>query len=131
MGEFARLAPDLAEAAKAEGEGAKAQATREAAARFGCVILLKGPETIIATPEGEVRRHHATQDRATPWLATAGAGDVLAGLITGLLARGIAPVEAASTAAWIHAEAALLHGPGLIAEDLPDLMPQVLRDLGV
>ncbi|MFG6528063.1 NAD(P)H-hydrate dehydratase, partial [Sulfitobacter sp. M23508] len=73
----------------------------------------------------------ATQDRATPWLATAGAGDVLAGLITGLLARGIAPVEAASTAAWIHAEAALLHGPGLIAEDLPDLMPQVLRDLGV
>ncbi|MDF3382921.1 MULTISPECIES: NAD(P)H-hydrate dehydratase [Sulfitobacter] len=131
MGEFARLAPDLAEAAKADEEGAKAQAAREAAARFGCVILLKGPETIIATPEGEVRRHHATQDRATPWLATAGAGDVLAGLITGLLARGSAPVEAASTAAWIHAEAALLHGPGLIAEDLPDLMPQVLRDLGV
>lgn len=68
--------------------GAKAQATREAAARIGCVILLKGPETIIATPDGEVRRHSATQDRATPWLATAGAGDVLAGLITGLLARG-------------------------------------------
>jgi len=131
MGEFARLAPDLAEAAKAEGQGAKAQAARDAAARFGFVILLKGPETIIATPEGDLRRHRATQDRATPWLATAGAGDVLSGLITGLLARGITPVEAATLATWMHAEAALLHGPGLIAEDLPDLMPQVLRDLGV
>ncbi|NKX42007.1 NAD(P)H-hydrate dehydratase [Rhodobacteraceae bacterium R_SAG2] len=131
MGEFARLAPDLAEAAQAEMQDAKARATREAAARFGCVVLLKGPETIIATPKGELRRHSVTQDRATPWLATAGAGDVLAGLITGLLARGIAPLKAASLAAWMHAEAALLHGPGLIAEDLPDLMPQVLRDLGV
>lgn len=161
MGEFARLAPDLAEAAEAEGQEAKAQATREAAARFGCVVLLKGPETIIATPEGDVRRRRgtqnsatlddatedsatedsatedsvtedsATQNRATPWLATAGAGDVLAGLITGLLARGIAPLEAASLAAWMHVEAALLHGPGLIAEDLPDLMPRVLRELGV
>ena len=131
MGEFARLAPDLAQAAKAEGQGAKAQAARDAATRFGCVILLKGPETIIATPEGNLRRHRATQDRATPWLATAGAGDVLAGLITGLLARGIAPVEAATLATWMHAQAALQHGPGLIAEDLPDLMPQVLRDLGV
>lgn len=131
MGEFARLAPDLAGAAKADGQGAKAQATQEAAARFGCVVLLKGPETNIATPEGDLRRHRATKDRATPWLATAGAGDVLAGVITGLLARGVAPFEAASTATWLHAEAALSHGPGLIAEDLPDLLPQVLRELGV
>lgn len=131
MGEFARLAPDLAEAAKAERPSAKAWAAREAAARFGCVVLLKGPETVIATPEGHVRRHCATHDRATPWLATAGAGDVLAGFITGLLARGIEPLEAASLATWLHAEAALTHGPGLIAEDLPDLLPQVLRALNV
>lgn len=131
MGEFARLAPDLADAARGEGQDAKAQATQVAAARFGCVVLLKGPETIIATPEGEVRRHRATHDRATPWLATAGAGDVLAGFITGLIAREVAPVEAASLASWLHAEAALTHGPGLIAEDLPDLLPQVLRHLNV
>ena len=131
MGEFARLAPDLADAAQGEGQDAKAQATQVEAARFGCVVLLKGPETIIATPEGEVRRHRATHDRATPWLATAGAGDVLAGFITGLIARGVAPVEAASLATWLHAEAALTHGSGLIAEDLPDLMPQVLRQLNV
>lgn len=131
MGEFARLAPDLAGAAQGKGQDAKAQATQVAAARFGCVVLLKGPETIIATPEGEVRRHRATHDRATPWLATAGAGDVLAGFITGLIARGVAPVEAPSLAIWLHAEAALTHGPGLIAEDLPELLPQVLRDLNV
>lgn len=128
-GEFARLAPDLAEAAQAEAPDAKAEATRAAAERFGCTVLLKGAETCIATPDGEVMRHRAAGARAAPWLATAGAGDVLAGFITGLLAREIAPPQAAALATWLHVEAARRHGPGLIAEDLPELLPSVLREV--
>ncbi|MFZ8942648.1 MAG: NAD(P)H-hydrate dehydratase, partial [Gemmobacter sp.] len=71
----------------------------------------------------------AAYDRAAPWLATAGAGDVLAGLICGLLARGFDPFEAACAAAWLHVEAARRFGPGLIAEDLPDALPGVLGTL--
>jgi len=130
-GEFARLAPDLAEMAKEDRPDAKAEAAKAAAARLGAVVLLKGPETVIAAPDGEVTRHRATEDRATPWLATAGAGDVLSGFITGLLARGIAPMQAAALATFLHAEVARQHGPGLIAEDLPEMLPQVLRQLGV
>ena len=130
-GEFARLAPDLADLAEQDRPDAKAEATQQAAMRFGCVVLLKGPETVIAAPEGKVLRHCATEDRATPWLATAGAGDVLSGFITGLLARGIAPLDAAALATYLHAEAARQHGPGLIAEDLSELLPQVLRQLGI
>jgi len=69
--------------------------------------------------------------RAVPWLATAGAGDVLAGLIAGLIARGHSPFGAACTAAWLHAEAARSVGPGLIAEDLPEELPRVFRALGL
>jgi NAD(P)H-hydrate repair Nnr-like enzyme with NAD(P)H-hydrate dehydratase domain len=69
--------------------------------------------------------------RAAPWLATAGAGDVLAGLIGGLLARGLSPFEAAETAAWLHVQAALAFGPGLIADDLPDMLPAVFRAMGL
>jgi len=65
-----------------------------------------------------------------PWLATAGAGDVLAGFIAGLLARGFAPMAAAESAAWLHVECARRFGPGLIAEDLPETLPAVLRALG-
>ena len=68
--------------------------------------------------------------RAAPWLATAGSGDVLAGLVTGLDGAGHAPMQAAETAAWLHVEAARRHGPGLIAEDLPEALPEVLRALG-
>lgn len=68
-------------------------------------------------------------DRAAPWLATAGSGDVLAGFITGLLARGMEPVEAATQGAWLHTECALSFGPGLIAEDLPEELPKVFRAL--
>ncbi len=71
------------------------------------------------------------EERAAPWLATAGAGDVLAGLIGGLLARGLSPFEAAETGAWLHVSAALAFGPGLIAEDLPDLIPGVFRGLAL
>lgn len=129
-GEFKRLFPDLTE--KLSGDDptySKLDATREAAARAGCTVLLKGADTAIAAPDGRVALHSATQDRAAPWLATAGAGDVLAGLIAGLLARGFQPFDAATTAAWLHVEAARSFGPGLIAEDLPEELPKVLRDL--
>ena len=118
-GEFERLFPGLL---KAEGRLA---AARKAAATAHAVVLLKGAETVIAHPDGRaiLNRH------ASPFLATAGSGDVLAGLIGGLIAQGMEPFDAAPTAAWLHGEAARRFGPGLIAEDLPDLMPQVLRDL--
>lgn len=128
MGEFGRLFPDLSDAMKAGLP--KAVATRKAAHRAGCTVLLKGPDTVIADPAQAVRVD-ATDDRAAPWLATAGAGDVLSGMITGLLARGFPPFRAAETAAWLHISCARTFGPGLIAEDLPDLIPAVLRDLGL
>ncbi|MEL7257775.1 MAG: NAD(P)H-hydrate dehydratase, partial [Pseudomonadota bacterium] len=123
-GEFARLFPDIAEklnASATKGPAySKVDATREAAARAGCVVLFKGPDTVIAAPDGRCSINSAQYDRAAPWLATAGSGDVLAGFITGLLARGFAPMQAAETAAWLHVECALSFGPGLIAEDLPE-----------
>ncbi|MCV2880927.1 NAD(P)H-hydrate dehydratase [Actibacterium sp. XHP0104] len=134
-GEFARLFPDLAEklaGAAVQGPAwSKVDAAREAAARAGCVVLFKGVDTVIAAPDGGCRVNAATGDRAAPWLATAGSGDVLAGLITGLLARGKMAPDAAALAAWLHVECALEFGPGLIAEDLPEMLPQVFRRLGV
>lgn len=109
----------------------KLDATREAAARAGCTVLFKGPDTVIASPTGPAAIHAALYDRAAPWLATAGSGDVLAGLITGLLARGFSPQNAAETGAWLHVEAARAFGPGLIAEDLPEMIPKVFRALGL
>lgn len=129
LGEFARLFPDLAEGLAARDLPARAAAVRGAAARAGCTVLLKGAETLIAEPDAREAWHSATGARAAPWLATAGSGDVLAGLITGLLARGLPPFEAAAAGAFVHVEAALEVGPGLIAEDLPDALPAVLRRL--
>ncbi|MCI2398658.1 NAD(P)H-hydrate dehydratase [Aliiroseovarius subalbicans] len=133
-GEFERLFPDIAKKLKAVSKTgpaySKVDATREAAARAGCVVLFKGADTVIAGPEGRCSINSAAYDRAAPWLATAGSGDVLAGFITGLLARGFAPMQAAETAAWLHVECALTFGPGLIAEDLPDQLPSVFRTLG-
>lgn len=123
-GEFARLCPDLVDAPRA-------QAARRAAERLGCVVVLKGAQTCIAAPDGQVVTAAATGDLAAPWLATAGSGDVLAGIITGLRARGFAPLDAAQGGALLHQAAARAFGPGLIAEDLPDLLPQVLRAAGV
>jgi hydroxyethylthiazole kinase-like uncharacterized protein yjeF len=135
LGEFARLFPDIAaklnEPATKGPAYSKVDAAREAAARAGCVILLKGPDTVIADPQGRAAINSAHYERAAPWLATAGSGDVLAGMITGLLARGFAPMAAAETAAWLHVEAARKFGPGLIAEDLPETIPAVFRDLGL
>jgi hydroxyethylthiazole kinase-like uncharacterized protein yjeF len=134
-GEFARLFPDIAaklEAVAVTGPAySKVDATREAAKRAGCVVLFKGADTVIASPDGTCAVNAAVYDRAAPWLATAGSGDVLAGFITGLLARGFAPQQAAETGAWLHVECARSFGPGLIAEDLPEELPAVFRALGV
>lgn len=123
MGEFARLMPEVVERA----ELSRVDMVRSAASELGCVVLLKGRDTVIAAPDGTCALSAAAYDRAAPWLATAGAGDVLAGLIAGLIARGLDPFAAAVNAARLHVDCALHFGPGLIAEDLPECLPQVLR----
>jgi len=132
-GEFARLFPDIAkklDAPATKGPAySKVDATRDAARRAGCVVLFKGPDTVIADASGRCSINSAHYDRAAPWLATAASGDVLAGFIAGLLARGFASMQAAETAAWLHVECARQFGPGLIAEDLPDQLPAVFRAL--
>jgi NAD(P)H-hydrate repair Nnr-like enzyme with NAD(P)H-hydrate dehydratase domain len=109
-------------------------AVRAAADRAGCTILLKGPDTVIASPGGAASIHAAGYGRSAPWLGTAGAGDVLAGMIAGLLAAPTAagsPHPATEAAAWLHVEAARHVGAGLIAEDLPEALPAVFRPLGL
>jgi hydroxyethylthiazole kinase-like uncharacterized protein yjeF len=122
-GEFAKLfegAPGV------QLDADKLTRARAAARLMGAVVLVKGADTVVAAPEG----------RATigwdlpPWLATAGSGDVLAGLVTGLAAQDMPAFEAASAAVWLHGACGRAVGPGLIAEDLPDALPGVLRALG-
>lgn len=117
-GEFERLFPGLL----AEG---RQEAAVEAARRAGAVVILKGAHSVIAAPDGRWTVNQA----GTPWLATAGTGDVLAGITGALLAQGMPSYEAACAATWIHVDAARRFGPGLISEDLPDLLPAVLADL--
>jgi NAD(P)H-hydrate epimerase len=116
-GEFKRLFPDI--------DGSKPARAREAARRSGAVVVLKGADTVIAAPDGRA----AINENAPATLATAGTGDVLSGLIGGLLARGMAAFEAAAAGVYIHGAAAGLVGHGLIADDIISTLPRVLDRL--
>ena len=119
-GEFQRLFPGYLNQAPH-----RLEAARHASQASGAVIVLKGPDTVIAAPGGRA----AINSNAPPFLATAGAGDVLAGMITGLLAQGMPAFEAACAGVWLHGETGRHLGRGLIAEDLPQALPGVLKGM--
>jgi hydroxyethylthiazole kinase-like uncharacterized protein yjeF len=121
-GEFPRLFSDMS---NKHPDRSKLERVRAAAERSGAIVLLKGPDTVVASPEGRA----TIAANAPPWLATAGAGDVLSGMIAGMLAQGVPAFEAACIGVWMHGEAAREAGPGLIAEDLPEVLPAVFRRL--
>jgi ADP-dependent NAD(P)H-hydrate dehydratase / NAD(P)H-hydrate epimerase len=118
-GEFKKVFPELA------NEPSKLERARRAAEMSGAVVILKGADTVVAAPDGL----SSISENAPAWLATAGSGDVLAGLVTGLCAQGMAAFDAAAAAVWMHGELAVIFGPGLIADDMPDLLPGVLQRL--
>lgn len=119
-GEFGRL---FSREPQVLGIESKVEKVRLSAKRLGAVVVLKGPDTVIASPDGRAAIAH----NAPAWLATAGSGDVLAGFVLGLLAQGMPAFEAASAAVWLHGECAREFGPGLIAEDLAETLPRIYR----
>jgi len=121
-GEFQRLFSDITNKPTLHSKLERARAGAELS---GAIVLLKGPDTVVTSPDGRA----AISANAPPWLATAGAGDVLAGMLAGFLAQGVPAFEAACMATWMHGEAGSEAGPGLIAEDLPEVLPAVFRRL--
>lgn len=120
-GEFERVFPGLRKRAVN-----KIEAARMAADQSGAIVVLKGADTVISAPSGQTR----VNTNAPPWLATAGSGDVLAGIIGGFLAQGRQPFEAASAAVWLHGAAGAAGGQGLIATDLAEFLPKLLKNMG-
>jgi hydroxyethylthiazole kinase-like uncharacterized protein yjeF len=116
-GEFRKLFGEIA--------GTKPERAIEAARQSGAVVVYKGPDTLVATPDGRV----GFAPRAHPWLASAGTGDVLAGLIAAMRARGLDAFDAASAGVWIHGRAAEIAGPQLIADDLAEAIPAAIASL--
>jgi len=121
-GEFGRLFRSLSDG---DRDLSKLERARLAATESGATVLIKGPDTVVASPDGRA----SIASNAPPWLATAGAGDVLAGMICGCLAQHVPAFEASSMAVWMHGEAAYEFGPGLIAEDLPEMLPEIYAQL--
>jgi NAD(P)H-hydrate repair Nnr-like enzyme with NAD(P)H-hydrate dehydratase domain len=120
-GEFSRLFPALT---NMQTQLSKLEKARAAAKLSGAIILYKGPDTVIAAPDGRA----SILPWATPWLATAGSGDVLTGIVAGLLAQRMESFLAASCAVWVHARAAEIFGPGLIADDIIQMLPAVWKE---
>jgi hydroxyethylthiazole kinase-like uncharacterized protein yjeF len=120
VGEFRRAFPGIWGASDD-----RIDAARAAAAYARCVVLLKGPDTVIAAPDGRA----IVNTTGTPFLASAGAGDVLAGIIAALIAQGMESFAAAAAGAWLHGKAGEAVGPGLVAEDLTEILPSILNDL--
>jgi len=119
QGEFDRVFPELGNAES------KLEQAKRAAEISGAVVIIKGPDTVVAAPDGL----SAISEGSPPWLATAGTGDVLAGMITGLCAQNMSPFDAAAAGIWMHSELARTFGPGLIAEDMADMIPPLLQRL--